>query len=126
CGRPTGPALEDGAMKGLKAFVRSASGQLALLAVTYVGALVLALGSIALRDVFFERYVREKYPLLDAGLEAAVREMAAGQGRAGGLLALAQERAKRQTDDRWGERDPEAEALDRVLDTVYGAWIEDP
>jgi hypothetical protein len=54
---------------------RSVPVQLGLLGVTFVGALGLALLTLCLRSIFFERYVRETYPPLTESAEALMTRL---------------------------------------------------
>ena len=57
---------------------------------------MLAVISLCLRDVFFEKYVLEKYPPLDEATEAIARDLAAGPGTPEQLETLAREQAEKQ------------------------------
>jgi hypothetical protein len=70
--------------------VRSVQGQLALLAVTYAGALGLVVLALVLRTVLFERYVREKFEPMPAPLQAAAQRIASGQQPADSVMAFNQ------------------------------------
>jgi hypothetical protein len=59
-----------------RAFIRSVSGQLTLLGGTFVGAVVLAVTALLLRDRLFEPYIKEKYPPLEGRLLEVARELA--------------------------------------------------
>lgn len=110
--------------------IRSIRGQLTLLGVTYVGALVLALAALATRSLFFEPYIREKFPPLPGELDHLVERVA--DGTAGveqineRIDALAQQEAKRKTP--LGSAAPlpgEVQAArERWWHAVYGAWID--
>lgn len=113
-------------MKLHKTWLRSAAGQLSLLGVTYLGALALAGLSLPLRDVFFERYVREKYPPLTGQAERLTHDLAAGRAGAEEVRTLADGLAARPAG---GDREREAArraALDQLIWTLYGAWISEP
>lgn len=86
--------------------MRTARGQLKLLGITFLGAIGLAILALCLRGVFFERFVREKYPpLADADRE-----------RCGELAAehVAPRRLEELVRDLRGR------------DAVYGAWVQEP
>lgn len=113
-------------MKLPKAWLRSAGGQLSLLAVVYLGALVLAGLAILLRDVFFERYVREKYPPLTGQVERLARDLAIGRAGADDVRAMADKLAVQPAR---GVHDPQAArqaALDQLVSSLYGTWVSDP
>jgi hypothetical protein len=92
-----------------RAYLRSAPGQLALLAVAFAGAVVLAVAALVLRERFFEPFVREKYP----PLEGRLRDVA-------GLLA-----GKEIADQQRSELEKEVRETPRGVDAVYGGLIED-
>jgi hypothetical protein len=91
-----------------RAYLRSVHGQLALLGATFVAAAVLAVTAILLRDWFFERYVKEKYP----SVGDLTRELA--EGAAAGRLD-AEDDSKLAT----------MAAGSQGLDELYGLWIEE-
>jgi hypothetical protein len=93
-----------------RAYLRSVRGQLALLGLTFAGALGLAAAALCLRDRLFERWARESYPPLDGNVKDAALELA-GMGWDGwrGITYLK---------DKLDEAPSGAEA-------VYGALIED-
>jgi hypothetical protein len=92
-------------MKGWRDSLRSARGQMVLFGLTFLGAVALAVVALCLRDVFFEPFVREKYPALGEGDRARAGELAAENVEPGRLKELL------------GEVNREA---------VYGAWVEEP
>jgi hypothetical protein len=87
-------------------FVRSIQGQLALLGLTFVGAVGLAVVALIFRSSFFEYHVHERYPEASARILAMIE----GAARASGAL--------------------EAESLEPLgteeREAAYGAWISDP
>lgn len=83
--------------------MRSTRGQVSLFAATFAGAIVLAVASVAVRSVFFERFVRENYPVADERLMKTVAEIA----RIG---------APPNAGNQFTEEE---------LDQIYGAWISD-
>jgi hypothetical protein len=89
--------------------VRSARGQMMLFGLTFLGAVVLAVVAVCLRDVFFERFVREKYPPLAEGDRDRAGDLAAANVEPGKLEELL--------------RDLGGAPL---REAVYGAWIEEP
>jgi len=89
-------------MKFTKADVRSVRGQLALLAITFLGAIILAVAALCLRSVFFEAYVREKHAPLPAHLKKYLDDTAAGK-------AVASAEKLGQTE----------------IGLLYGAWFDD-
>ncbi len=111
-------------------YIRSIHGQLSLLAATYSGAIVLAIAAWSCRSLFFEPYVREKFPPLPGEVAAVLPTIAAGHAPAEALSTaiepLALEEAKKNM--RFGVKEPrpaEVEAArHRLWHGVYGAWIE--
>jgi hypothetical protein len=85
-------------------FIRSIRGQLALLGLTYAGAVALAVVALFFRTGFFEYHVRESYPEPSSRILETIEEAARASG-----VAAAPERLNE---------------LERT--TVYGAWINDP
>ena len=85
-------------MKLSKAYLRSVTGQLQVLAAVFAGALVLAVVTLSLRSALFERFVREKMKPLPEALE---RDLA---------------------QDPTGRRCLDGAPED--TDLIYGAWIE--
>jgi hypothetical protein len=95
-------------MAWLKA-LRTVRGQVILFAATFLGAIVLALLALLLRERVFEYYVREKYPVLAEVNRKRIEELSA--------------------------QDVDPKRLDELLGAVgqpdnwaqvYGAWIEQP
>jgi hypothetical protein len=84
--------------------IRSIWGQLALLGVTYAGAVALAVLALCLRGSFFEYHVRERYPEASPRIRAMI------------------EQAARASEDA-GTREP---LTGEEREVVYGAWISDP
>jgi hypothetical protein len=62
----------------LRWFIKSAQGQLTLLGLTFVGAIGLAVVTVALRSVLFEPYIREAYPPLDKSARQLAEQIADG------------------------------------------------
>lgn len=75
-------------MRFTKAQIRGVRGQLTVLAVVYAGGLTLAVASILLRGVFFERYARENHADLPERLLPVVRALAQEQPPEETLAAL--------------------------------------
>jgi hypothetical protein len=89
--------------------MRTVRGEVLLFGATFLGAVVLALVAIGLRERFFEVYVREKYPPLTDRDRERARSLAASDldpQRARELLGLLES----------GE----------VRERIYGGWIENP
>jgi hypothetical protein len=118
-------------------FLRSVQGQLTLLGVTFVGAVGLAILTIALRPVLFESYIREKYPAADVSVIQLARAIIAGQAGDREVLALiddfaeqlaSQEQAKGagplkgSKKERIERNRPKATA--EVASTLYGYWMQ--
>lgn len=89
--------------KRWKEYLRSTQGQVSLFAATFAGAIVLAVVSVAVRSVFFERFVREDYPIADDR-----------------LINLVTETTRIGAPPNAGNHFTEEE-----LDQIYGAWISD-
>jgi hypothetical protein len=112
-------------MKFARIPIRSVQGQLGLLALTYAGGVMLAVLALCLRDIFFEKYIREKYPPLGEASGALVTRLAAGRGSVEDLDKLAEEQAKQRAGEFPVER-VYPQVQNELMDAVYGAWIEDP
>jgi hypothetical protein len=105
-------------MKLTRQFIRSVQGQLSLLAATYAGAILLALGAWIFRSILFEPYIREKFPPLKADLAVALLQVADGQADPGTLAKTIDELAEKET--RAGDIDS---ARDKLWAEIYGEWI---
>jgi hypothetical protein len=73
-------------------WLRSVPGQLTLLGVTYVGAVVLAVAALCLRSLLFEPYIRETYQTAER-LGPLVRAVARGDATREQLQQLDRENA---------------------------------
>jgi hypothetical protein len=84
-------------------FLRSAPGQLTLLAILYGGAVLLAVAALCLRSVAFEPFIRERVPPLPERLAELARTVAEAPG---------------------GKELPPLSGED--VDLLVGAWIDEP
>lgn len=91
-------------MKLSKPYLRSAEFQLYMLGGVLLGAVVLAILALCLRNVVFEVWVHEPHPPLPKKLRTLARAVAAGRAKPERLEALG----------------------DAELDLIYGAWIDEP
>jgi hypothetical protein len=117
-------------MKLNRTFMRSVPGQLTLLGVTFAGALALAIVTLCLRSVFFERFVYDKHPKLEEPLATLAQDLAAGRAGTAQIDDAIKEEAKRKARPSRVPGDPSEPlppevARMMVLDVLYGAWLAD-
>jgi hypothetical protein len=103
------------------AWARSVPAQMGLLAATFAGAIVLALVTLGLRALVFERYVRETYPPSTEHPRALVERLESALSSAGKPAADADELAD-------GPADPQTVALREAADwdALYALWMTRP
>ena len=87
--------------KKLRKYLSSARGQLTLLGGVNAGAIVVAIVALTLRTVFFQTYIREKFPELSKPLRLAAQEVANGKNPDSLFDGIAE----------------------NELQSVYGSWI---
>ncbi len=115
-------------MKLNRRFLRSAPGQLSLLGGVYLGAAVLAIAALAVRSLFFEPLVREKYAPIPEKLQEKVRERGAGKIETRALTDAIEKLAQEEADSPPGQRARPVSAADRAAELaglIYGNWIDD-
>jgi hypothetical protein len=96
-------------MKPWRDELRTIRGQFILFGATFLGAIVLALLALQVRNRFFEYYVKENYPVLEETNRKRIQELAEAAiepNRLREILKGVRESAN------WQQ--------------VYGAWINDP
>ena len=75
-------------MKQSRRWLKTARGQLLLFAAVYGGAIVMAVGSLILKPVLFEPYIRHRLPTMSDELKAKVEAIASGTASADQLEGL--------------------------------------
>jgi hypothetical protein len=105
-------------MRGLRLYLRSVPGQLALFGVVFLGAAVIAFVPYFFRERFFERHLKETYPDLAGYADQAARVLGSPHSDKDDVEKVYDELVKRDkkvTDSRlrW-----------KNLDAIYGAWIQ--
>jgi len=109
-------------MRLSREFLRSIEGQLALLGIIFVGATVLAVAALALRNLLFEPYIRDRYPSPPAELAARLTELAEDRAAVekieNELERLARLRARSEIQLLAARED--------IFHAAYGFWIERP
>lgn len=75
-------------IKAIRRGLKTAEGQLLLLAATFLGALILAAGTLCLRSVLFEPYIRHRVVELDDDLKQRGADVASGKQPADSLEKL--------------------------------------
>lgn len=107
-------------MRAWRMWLRTVRGQLTLFGVTFAAAIVLAVVIVCLRDVLFERYVRETYPPAGAWASEAARDLSAPSTppqrvESIGVEAVEKERSARQNGKPVQD-----------LEELYGFWLLNP
>jgi hypothetical protein len=109
-------------------YIRSLRGQLSLLAAVYLGAVVLAIAAGCGRTWLFEPYIHERFPPVPNRLAGPVRDLAEGKSAPEQLeeviAAVARQEAASE-DAKVRRQQKEESSRARLLDAVYGTWIED-
>ena len=108
-------------MKLPRQFLRSIEGQLALLAMIYLGAALLALAALALRTVLFEPYIREKYLPPPTDLKTVLAELAQGSVPMEEFEKTVERLARLQAKS----ENALPAAREQLLQAAYGAWMDD-
>jgi hypothetical protein len=75
-------------VKQTRRWLKTARGQLLLFAAVYCGAIVMAVGSLILKPVLFEPYIRHRLPPMSDELKAKVEAIASGAAPADQLEEL--------------------------------------
>jgi hypothetical protein len=101
-----------------RAWLRSVTGQLALLLGTFAGAVMLAVVIVCLRGPVFEKYVRETYPDPDDWSVHACQTLASARATSDDCRRVGE-----QIEEHLGKEPPPRRAA--VLERIYGAWMQD-
>lgn len=107
-------------MRGWHAWLRTVRGQLTLLGITFLGAAVLAVIIVCLREAVFERYIRETYPPAGTWAQEVARDLAdpaTPPQRLEAIRAAVVERANAARESRKPAPD---------LEELYGLWQLNP
>jgi hypothetical protein len=110
-------------MKRFLLRMRSVPGQMALLGIVFLCAVVLGIVIICLRGPVFERYSRESYLTLEGYAEEASRILADPKSSGEQVAEVGRQLAER---IQAASIDPrQTKARFNELEKIYGAWIQD-
>jgi hypothetical protein len=111
-------------IRAWRPWLRSLRGQLTLLAGAFLGAIVLAVVIVCLRERLFEHYVREQYPRLEGWSDEAARVLAARSSRPADIDRVGKKLEKLIEDSPESQRTDQPRGC-QALERIYGGWMTD-